>query len=434
MGNAQKIVSGGAAHGSIHVPGDKSISIRAVLLAAIADGTCRIHGLGTGEDIRSALNCIAELGIHTEYPDDSQVFVKGKGLYGFQPVNRPIDCGNSGTTLRLLTGILAGQGSTYCLTGDDSLRQRPMDRIMVPLREMGALFECPGTEGMLPYTIMPSELHPVAYTMPVASAQVKSAIILAGLYAKGTTTVIEPVSSRDHTERMLASCGVAIETEKNENRISVSGIATVQPFDCTVPGDISGAAFFAVLACLLPDSHITIKNVGMNNTRTGVIDVLRAMGAKIREENAHSAAGEETADLSVVTSNLKGVEIRGEIIPRIIDELPIIAIAGTFASGKTIIRDAGELRVKETDRIHALCVNLRKMGVEVDELSDGLIIQSNENRHCAEFDSFGDHRIAMAFAVAGAVLEGESIIHNGQWADISFPGFYTSLDSIRNMQ
>ena len=429
--NTLEIVPGGSAQGTIHIPGDKSISIRAVLFAALADGVSSIRGLGSGEDIQSALNCVQKLGIYTETSGSNSIIIEGNGLYGFNSIQEKLDCGNSGTTLRLLTGILAGQRNSLELTGDASLQQRPMNRILIPLRKMGADIICSGTDGNLLYTVNSAQLQPITYELPVASAQVKSAVLLAGLYAHGTTTVIEPLPSRDHTERLLSSCGVPVQTETSTNSISITGIDSLMPFDLTIPGDISGAAFFAVLACLLPGSHLTIKNVGMNKTRTGIIDVLRLMGADIEEHSATVTGGEEIADLVIKSSKLKGITISGDIIPRVIDELPIIAVAGAFSEGKTEIRDAQELRVKETDRIHALCKNLENMGVDVEELSDGLIISSNRNRHSAEFDSFGDHRIAMAFAVAGTALDGNTSIKEGHWANISFPGFYDLINSIR---
>ncbi len=429
--NTLEIVPGGSAQGTIHIPGDKSISIRAVLFAALADGVSSIRGLGSGEDIQSALNCVQKLGIYTETSGSNSIIIEGNGLYGFNSIQEKLDCGNSGTTLRLLTGILAGQRNSFELTGDASLQQRPMNRILIPLRKMGADIICSGTDGNLLYTVNSAQLQPITYELPVASAQVKSAVLLAGLYAHGTTTVIEPLPSRDHTERLLSSCGVPVQTETSTNSISITGIDSLMPFDLTIPGDISGAAFFAVLACLLPGSHLTIKNVGMNKTRTGIIDVLRLMGADIEEHSATVTGGEEIADLVIKSSKLKGITISGDIIPRVIDELPIIAVAGAFSEGKTEIRDAQELRVKETDRIHALCKNLENMGVDVEELSGGLIISSNHNRHSAEFDSFGDHRIAMAFAVAGTALDGNTSIKEGHWANISFPGFYDLINSIR---
>lgn len=431
MNKTEKIEPGGCAKGNITVPGDKSISIRAVLLSAIAEGTSQISGLGRGGDVLSAIKCIKQLGIEAEFRENGRLRINGGGLYGLIPAGEPLDCGNSGTTLRLLTGILAGQQKKYVLTGDASLQQRPMDRIITPLRSMGANIECLESEGKIPYIVHPSKLHSISYTLPVASAQVKSAVLLAGLYAKGNTTVIEPVPSRNHTELMLSSRGVNFTINENQKQISLADIRKINSQDMLIPGDISGAAFFIVLASLLPGSRLFIDNAGINNTRTGIIDILKNMGADIAFHNRRNFGGEDATDLEIKYARLKGIEISGEIIPRVIDELPILTVAAACAEGKTVIRDASELRVKETDRIRALHLNLRKMGVQVEELPDGLIIYGSSSLKGAELESFGDHRIAMAFAVAASVADGASVIKDSQWADISFPGFYNLLNHVR---
>jgi 3-phosphoshikimate 1-carboxyvinyltransferase len=433
MNTSKLIIPGGSASGTLSVPGDKSISIRAVLLSAIADGVSNLSGLSEGGDVVSAIKCTQQLGIEIHKNGDGSVTIYGNGLRGFKPTNYSLDCSNSGTTARLLTGILSGQHHSYTVTGDDSLQKRPMERIITPLRRMGASIKCLEKEGFIPYRITPTDLHTIHYTMPIASAQVKSAILLAGLYAQGTTIIKEPTLSRNHTEMMFTARGVDISINTTQKEISLSPGKTIFPANVHIPGDISGAAFFIVLATILPDSHIIIKNVGINPTRTGILEVLQMMGAHITITNHHSIGGEETADIEVHSEDLYGTQISGEIIPRIIDELPIVAVAGAFAEGTTIIRDAQELRVKETDRINAICVNLRKMGTAIEEYQDGLLIRGKTGFNAAHFDSFNDHRIAMAFGVAGTVLNGESTIEGSEWADISFPGYFSLLNYVRGI-
>ncbi|MCH7783022.1 3-phosphoshikimate 1-carboxyvinyltransferase [candidate division KSB1 bacterium] len=433
MENHEKIIPGGIVRGSITVPGDKSISIRAILLSSVSEGTSAISGLSKGEDIKSALKCIMQLGIETFKDKMGNLVVEGKGMKGFAPLTKDLDCGNSGTTLRLLTGLLAGQENTYTLTGDDSLKKRPMERVITPLRKMGAKIECLESDYSLPFSVGSSLLKSIEYNVPVASAQVKSAILFAGMYADGITSVIETEKTRDHTELMLNACGVEVITDSIKKKVTVKGLKKIMPINMSIPGDISGASFFIVLSTLLAGSSLTIKNVGLNPTRSGVIDVLREMGADISVTNKRLAGNEETADLEIKSAELTGITIKGNKIPMVIDELPIIAVAGAFANGKTVICDASELRVKETDRIHALCFNLRKMGANVEENPDGLTIFGNGALHGSEFDSFGDHRIAMAFAVAACALKEESVIEGSDWADISFPGFYDLLNRIRGI-
>ncbi|MFC1493121.1 3-phosphoshikimate 1-carboxyvinyltransferase [candidate division KSB1 bacterium] len=430
MGSNAKIAPGGRISGYMPVPGDKSISIRAVLVSSIADGVSVIKGLGTGDDILSAVRCIEQLGVKI-HRREKDLHVTGNGLCGLLPSEKPLDCGNSGTTLRLLTGILTGQKHEYVLTGDDSLKERPMARIIDPLRLMGADIEYLDKQGRIPFRINPSELKGIEYTLPVASAQLKSALLFAGMYASGTTVLTEPAKSRDHTEIMLENKGVKII--KNGLDISIKKPDNIPASDIQVPGDISGAAFFIVLASLMPNSELTIRNVCINETRRGIIDVLEEMGADITIIKSRREGGEPVADLEVRSAKLKGIEISGDMIPRIIDEIPVIAVAASLAKGKTEIKDAEELRVKESDRIRAVYTNLKRMGVNVEERKDGLIIEGTGKLKGSVLESYNDHRIAMAFAVAACAAEGHSIISDSEWADISFPGFYSILHRLREL-
>ncbi|MFC1555543.1 3-phosphoshikimate 1-carboxyvinyltransferase [candidate division KSB1 bacterium] len=425
----QIIESGGKAAGSIDSPGDKSISIRSVLFASIADGISRVDGLGTGEDILSAVSCVKQLGINVEKMSENRLTIHGKGLRGFEPSSEPIYCGNSGTTMRLLAGILAGQKRAYTLSGDESLNTRPMKRIIDPLKEMGSGINSSENNGCAPLKIEPSGIRGITYHLPVASAQVKSAILLSGLYSRNKTTVIEPAPSRDHTELMLASQGVDIDI--SGNTITLSPPSHLNSFEMSVPGDISGAAFFMVLGALLPDSDITIRNTGINETRSGIIDVLTRMGAKIELLNRRISSGEPVADIRVRHSQLRSVTISGEEIPKLIDEIPVIAVAAAAAQGITVIKDAKELRVKETDRISAVCENLMKMGADIEEKEDGMIINGGNKLRGTQIESYGDHRIAMAFAIAGTIADNSTEITGSEWADISYPGFFEILENLR---
>ncbi len=431
MGENVKIKPGGRISGYMPVPGDKSISIRAVLLSSVSDGVSNISGYGTGEDILSSVKCMEQLGIVFR-KKGKKLTITGKGFDGLLPSDEPLDCGNSGTTLRLLTGLLAGQRNAYVLTGDDSLKKRPMARIVEPLRLMGADIVYLKKEGRIPIKINPAELRGIKYNMPVASAQLKSAILFAGMYASGTTIVTEPACSRDHTEIMFENRG--IEILKNGLDISIKKPDNIPASDIQIPGDISGAAFFIVLASILKGSELTIRNVCINDTRRGIIDVLENMGADIRILKSRKEGGEPVADLEDKYSKLKGVEISGDVIPKVIDEIPAIAIAAAHAQGVTVIKDAEELRVKETDRIKAVCVNLKRMGAKVEEKNDGLKIQGGKKLKGSILDSYKDHRIAMAFAVAACTAEGHSVITDSEWADISFPGFYSILHRLRELE
>lgn len=415
----------GPLRGCITVPGDKSISHRAVMLGALASGDTRITGFLMGEDCLSTIDCFRKMGVEIEI-NDTEVVVHGVGLHGLSEPEGPLYTGNSGTTTRLICGILAGQPFTVTVSGDASIQKRPMGRVIGPLREMGARIHG-RDDNFCPLTLYPSELYGMEYTLPVASAQLKSAILLAGLYAEGQTTVIEPTPSRDHTERMFRALGVEIET--NGNVITLDPPEDLHAIDIAVPGDISSAAFFLAAGAIVPRSELTIRNVGVNPTRTGVIDVLRAMGADITESN-HLDGAEPVCDLTVRHSALHGTEIGGAIIPRLIDELPVIAVAAAFAKGTTVIRDAAELKVKESNRIAAMVTELAKAGVDIEETADGMIIRGGQTVHGADFATYGDHRIAMSLAVLALAADGASRIADPEVVSISYPGFFDTLDRL----
>ena len=411
--------------GEITVPGDKSISHRAVMLGALASGTTHITGFLMGEDCLSTIDCFRKMGVSIDV-SDKEVVVEGVGLHGLTAPKSELYTGNSGTTTRLLGGILAGQSFTSTMNGDASIQKRPMGRVMKPLREMGASIEG-RDDNFCPLTMHPSELHGIEYRLPVASAQLKSAILLAGLYAEGQTTVIEPAPSRDHTERMFRALGVEIET--NGNVITLEPPEDLHAVDIAVPADISSAAFFLVAGAIVPGSELTIKNVGVNPTRTGIIDVLRSMGADITESNFRDDA-EPVCDLTVRHSRLHGTEIGGAIIPRLIDELPVIAVAAAFAEGETVIRDAQELKVKESNRIAAMVAELTKAGVDVEETDDGMIVRGGAQPHGAAFETYKDHRIAMSLAGLGLAAEGASHIDEPEVVAISYPDFFATLEKL----
>ena len=415
----------GPLRGCLTVPGDKSISHRAVMLGALANGTTHITGFLMGEDCLSTIDCFRKMGVEIEVRED-EVIVEGVGLHGLCEPEEALYTGNSGTTTRLLCGILAGQPFTATLNGDASIQKRPMGRVIKPLREMGASIEGKN-DNYCPLTLYPSELHGIEYRLPVASAQLKSAILLAGLYAEGQTTVIEPAPSRDHTERMFRALGVEIDTEGST--ITLDPPEDLHAVDIAVPGDISSAAFFLTAGAIVPGSELTIRNVGVNPTRTGVIDVLRDMGASITEDNFRDES-EPVCDLTVRASALHGVEIGGSIIPRLIDELPVIAVAAAFAEGETVIRDAQELKVKESNRIAAMVRELGRAGVDVEETEDGMIIRGGKTPRGASFETYGDHRIAMSMAVLALGAEGVSRIDDPEVVAISYPGFFDTLGQL----
>lgn len=416
--------------GTITVPGDKSISHRAVMLGALAKGKTEIEGFLHAEDCLSTINCFRALGVPIEVTEDV-VVIEGKGLYGLKEPEDVLNVGNSGTTIRLLTGILSGQPWTSFLTGDSSIRRRPMGRVTEPLKEMGA--QIWGRKGgtLAPLAIKGGDLKAFTYHSPTASAQVKSAILLAGLYAPGWTEVVEPVRSRDHTEVMLSSFGAEVSISKKEVRIK--GQPDLLAQRVIVPGDISSAAFFMVAGLIVPESKILIESVGLNPTRAGIIEALQAMGAKIRVFDFQLIAGELIGSLEVETSELRGITLGGDIIPRLIDEIPILAVAGAFASGVTEIRDAAELKVKESNRIQAIAEGLVRMGAKVEELPDGLRIYGQKPLQGALCKSYHDHRIAMSLAVAALASKGETQIEDAESVNISFPKFSEILNVLKKV-
>lgn len=411
----------------IHVPGDKSISHRAVMIGALANGETKINGFLPSADCLATVNCFRNLGIEI-IDNGKQLLVKGKGLKGLQPPKEILNVGNSGTTIRLLTGILSGQSFISKITGDDSIQKRPMRRIVSPLREMGASIEgrVEGDNIYAPLKISGGGLSPIEYGLPVASAQVKSAILLAGLFANGNTVVVEKNPARDHTERMLSYFGANIKV--SGLRSAVSGLKEFNSAEIDIPGDISSASFFMVAALLVPDSELLIRNVGVNPTRNGIIEVLHRMGADLQVMDEKIISEEPRANILVKTSKLKGIRISGEIIPRIIDEIPIIAVAAAHAEGVTEIRGAAELRVKESDRITTVSAELKKLGAKIEQLEDGMIIKGPTKLKGANLRSYGDHRIAMAMAVAGLAAEGETLIKDTDCIETSFPGFERLLN------
>ncbi len=418
-----KIEKAPGIHAELTVPGDKSISHRAIMLAALSNGRGEVTGFLPSEDCLSTMKAFQQLGIEITQPDDTTVVIEGRRGH-FTPPTADIDCGNSGTTMRLLCGLLAAQPFRSRLTGDASLSKRPMKRVIDPLTQMGAKITAEGSGGCAPLVIEGGPLKAIHYTAPVASAQVKSAILLAGLFAKGSTKVTEPEQSRDHTERMLA--WHLLRPRKIGLSVSVPGGQTLESRDFQVPGDISSAAFWLVAAAAQPGSRLMVKNVGLNPARTGVLAVLIRMGAHVNEivENADC---EPRGTVEVRGTHLRATTIGGAEIPNVIDELPILAVAAALAQGRTIIKDARELRVKETDRIAAVARNLRAFGVQVDEREDGMEIEGGATLHGAEVGSFGDHRIAMAFAILALFAEGHSLIKDTDCVNTSYPGFYETL-------
>ncbi len=414
--------------GTINLPGDKSISHRAAMFAAIADGTTVIENFATSVDCSSTLDCLTALGVVSTRVGN-RVTVEGVGKTGLRSPAGPLDCGNSGTTMRLIAGILAGQEFESVLTGDESLQSRPMRRIIGPLGLMGTIIH--SHEGNAPLTIVgKNPLTAIEYQPPVASAQIKSCVLLAGLNASGMTTVIEPVQTRDHTERMLRWFGVDVIL--SGTRISVSGDSRLKAHDLIVPSDISSAAFFMVAAACLPGSDLTMPNLGLNPSRRAVLDVLQILGANIEITDSEENCNEPVATIRVtggITNDGSPNVLRGEIIANLIDEVPILAVLGTQLDGGIEIRDAGELRVKESDRISAVVTNLERMGANVTEFPDGLRVERSDLKG-AEIDSRHDHRIAMAFAIAALFADGETTINGAAAADVSFPGFFEILNSV----
>jgi len=414
--------------GELSPPSDKSISHRAIIFSALANGRSLIRNFLQAEDPLRTLQAFRQMGINIEDKTPGrEIIIHGKGLDGLKESHDIIDCGNSGTTMRLLSGVLAGQPFTSTLTGDKYLLRRPMQRIIRPLAEMGALISSENS-GYPPLKIKGGKLRPINYISPVASAQVKSAILLAGLYCEGLTTITEPEKSRDHTERMLKAAGVDIEIRGLE--VGIRGRASLKPMDITIPGDFSSAAFFMVAGSIIPGSEILIKNTGINPTRTGLMDILKMMGADIKFHNMRKVSGEPVADISVKYAELSGIEISGELVLRAIDEFPILCVAAAKAGGTTRITGAGELRVKESDRIASMAAELGKMGAIIEELEDGLVIKGRERLNGAVIQSHGDHRIAMAMLIAGLTAQGDTIVEDTDCVNTSFPGFVEMLKGL----
>ncbi len=418
------------------VPGDKSISHRAAILAGLSNGVCRVDNFLPSEDCVCTLNAMSQLGAHHEVLESQEGYgptsmnIHGRAM-SLKAPEGSVDCGNSGTGMRLLAGMLAAQPFETILTGDDSLCSRPMGRIITPLAEMGASIKaCGDKDGCAPLRISGGKLNSITYEMPVASAQVKSAVLLAGLFADGKTTVIQPSETRDHTERMLAY--FQIRSVRDGDNISVYGGQVPESRDIRVPGDISSAAFWIVAAAVLPGAHLLVEDVGMNPTRTAILNVLIRMGAQIKDVVVSEEFGEPFGNVEVTGKAIHGTEIRPEEVPNLIDEIPILAVAGALSQGKMIIRNATELRVKESDRIATVCENLRAMGADVEEFEDGMEIHGGKPLHGAHLDSFGDHRIAMAFAIAGLFAQGETVIENTDCINTSYPGFADHLEAIKN--
>ncbi|QOR65259.1 3-phosphoshikimate 1-carboxyvinyltransferase [Cytobacillus suaedae] len=414
--------------GSITIPGDKSISHRAVMFGSIAHGKTTVLNFLEGEDCLSTIDCFRKMGVDISKESDS-VVVNGRGFEKLQEPTDILNVGNSGTTTRLLLGMLAGTPFHSCLIGDESIAKRPMKRVTNPLREMGAFIDGREDGNYTPISIRGGTLKPIQYNSPVASAQVKSAILLAGLQCEGTTSVTEPHKSRDHTERMLRAFGG--EIEENGLTCSITGGQQLRAIDIHVPGDISSAAFFLVAGAIVPNSSITLHRVGLNPTRTGIIDVLKEMGADLTIENEKIEHYEPVGDITIKTSSLTGIEISGDIIPRLIDEIPIIALLATQASGDTIIKDASELKVKETNRIDTVVSELTKLGASIESTEDGMIIHGQQGSLVGTtVDSYGDHRIGMMLAIAACIAEGQMTLKDPDAIAVSYPMFFDHLNSL----
>lgn len=414
-------------NGAITVPGDKSISHRAIMLGSIAEGKTEITGFLMGADCLSTIECFRQLGIQIEVNQNS-VIVHGKGLLGLSKPANTLDVGNSGTTIRLITGILSAQPFSSTITGDSSIQKRPMLRVVTPLREMGAKIDGEENGKYCPLHIEQNALNGITYKLPVASAQVKSSILLASLYAKGSTTVIEPQASRNHTEIMLNYFGGNILQDKN--KIVSSPVKKLIGQHVEVPGDISSAAYFIAAALILPNSELMIKNVGINPTRDGIITIFKQMGGNIELLNKQIKSGETVADILVRSSKLHGIEIGGEIIPKLIDEIPVIAAVSCYVEGTTIIKDAQELKVKESNRIITMVSELKKMGASIIETEDGMIIEGKSSLLGAEVESYHDHRVAMSLAIAALKAKSAATIKNSECVNISFPNFFSYLSKL----
>jgi len=413
--------------GEITVPGDKSISHRAVMFGSLAKGTTRVTHFLQGADCLSTISCFQKMGIEIENTPE-EILIHGKGLYGLSAPAQVLDAGNSGTTTRLISGILAAQNFNVTLTGDASICKRPMKRIITPLSMMGAKITSKNGNDCAPLLIEGTALNGIHYDSPVASAQVKSSVLLAGLYAEGATSVTEPFLSRNHTELMLSAFGATVTSE--DTTATILPHPDLHGLEINVPGDISSAAYFIAAGLIVPNSEILIKNVGINPTRDGILKVALEMGGNIEILNKRTDGGELTADLLVKSSSLHGITIEGEIIPTLIDEIPVIAVMAAYADGTTTIKDAAELKVKESDRIAIVSENLAKMGCDITPTDDGMIIKGGKPLRGAALDSYLDHRIAMSFAVAALLADGETDMKDAECVNISYPTFYRDLESI----
>ena len=423
--------SGITVKGSIAIPGDKSISHRALMLGAIAEGETTIEGLLLGEDPRSTAACFRAMGAEISELNSQRVVVRGVGLGNLQEPQNILDAGNSGTTMRLMLGLLASHSDRlFTVTGDSSLRSRPMSRVVKPLTDMGASIWGRKGNSLAPLAVRGQQLKPTHYHSPIASAQVKSCILLAGLMVDGKTTVTEPALSRDHSERMLQAFGATLAIDAATHSVTLTGKPRLRGQKVIVPGDISSAAFWLVAGAIVPDSDLLITNVGVNPTRTGILEALSMMEADITRENERTVAGEPVADLRVKYGQLKACEISGDLIPRLIDEIPVLAVAAAHAVGKTTIKDAAELRVKESDRLSVMATELGKMGANITELPDGLEITGGNELQGAEVDSFTDHRIAMSLTIAALSAKGKTTVHRAEAISISYPNFVDTLTEI----
>jgi 3-phosphoshikimate 1-carboxyvinyltransferase len=414
--------------GVIEIPGDKSISHRSVMFGSIANGVTRVTNFLPGDDCLSTISCFRKLGVVIE-ENENEITIYGNGFDGLKEPNDLLDVGNSGTTIRLLLGILAGRPFHSSLIGDHSIGKRPMTRVTEPLKTMGAKIDGRKNGEFTPLSMRGGSLNPIHYQMPVASAQVKSALILAGLQAEGETTIIEKAESRDHTERMIRKFGG--EIQKDNRTITVKGGQKLIASDILVPGDISSAAFFLVAGAIVPDSEIVLKNVGLNPTRTGIIEIMKKMGANLEIHQNVADAFEPAGDLTIKTSSLKGTVIEGDVIPRLIDEIPIIALLATQAEGKTIIKDASELKVKETNRIDTVVQELTKLGASIEATEDGMIIQGGTALKGGTVSSHGDHRIGMMLAIASLLCKDEVHLENPEAISVSYPNFFSHLNSLK---
>jgi 3-phosphoshikimate 1-carboxyvinyltransferase len=420
--------------GEVVLPGDKSISHRAVILNSLAKGKAKIDNFAPGRDCLATVRCLRALGVEIDRKgsrDSPTLLVSGTGEDGLKEASNVLDAQDSATTMRLLGGLLSSQPFLSVITGDVSLRNRPMGRLIEPLRLMGAEVWGRGRDSFAPLVIKGKKLHGIDFTLSVPSAQIKSAIILAGLFARGNTVLYQAIPSRDHTERMLKRMGASLESQGNS--ISLLPLSSpLVPINLRVPGDVSSAAYFLVAGAIHPNARIVIRNCGINPTRTGIIDILLAMGATLKIDNERLEASETLADIVVESSELKGIEVGGDIIPRLIDEIPVLAVAGCVAKGKTVIKDAGELRVKESDRIATVVSELSRMGAKIEPLPDGMVIYGGRPLLGTEVDSHFDHRLAMSLAVAGLIAKGETIIRHAQVAHVSYPAFWRTLQQALN--